>query len=93
MPTARNKAKHRPEQAGQQATAVQQNVEFLFGEGAAAPDVAKGLPQVGQDDDIRHRDDKQEQRRDQRTDNAAYCLEGVEPKCQRHRCAGDPSRR
>ena len=71
LPAARHHAEQRPENAGQQAAAGEQQVQLLLGDRLAAPRAAKALPDAAQNDEIDDRDGEQEESRCAGADDAA----------------------
>ena len=92
LPAPLDQPKEAAKQAPKQAAIGEHEVEVFLDEPAAALDGLEGPPHRDEDDDVRDRDGEQEQRRDQRADNAAKALERIEATLKRRRGDGDGDR-
>ena len=75
VPAFGDEAEQRSENAGEEATIVEENVEILLDERLAALHRPEGAVDRHEDDDIEDRDGEEEQRRDAGADDAADRLE------------------
>ena len=85
LPAARHHAEQRPEDAGQQAAAGEQQIELLLVDRLAAARPAKTAPDAAQDDEIDGGDGEQEKRRSAGADDAADFFEFGKAALQRER--------
>src|SRR5262249_60463017 len=74
-PTALYGLEERAEEARQEAALVEELLDRRFVVSSAASDLAKGLDDVEQDDEVERGDKVEERRGDAGADQAAHCLE------------------
>ena len=92
MPASRDEPEQRPEQASQPAALLQQFVDVVFVKRCTATDALEGTIESEQNDQVRYRDNEQEQCRGRGADHAADLATGGEAVGQRCRRQCDRDR-
>ena len=92
VPASGDEAEERTEEAGEEATTVEQDVEIVLDERVAVLHRLKRAVDRHQDNDVEDRDGEQEQRRDTGADDSAHLLERIEARGKRRRGECDADR-
>jgi hypothetical protein len=92
VPAARDHLEHGAEEAGEQATVAEEQIEVFFDVRLAAPDAHEGADHRAENDKIDDCNGEEKDGRDERADYAADISDGVDAVVQGERGGGDGSR-